>query len=81
MYRKLKMAFAAGVVLGLDASGFASAADMAVKARPVAVVPATPWTGCYIGGNVGGGWTQVDTFRVSNDVLGPLCVPETETRM
>ena len=31
-----------------------SAADMAVKARPVAApIPVSTWTGCYIGGNAG----------------------------
>jgi outer membrane immunogenic protein len=34
--------------------GAVSAADMAVKARPMPVpVPVFTWTGCYIGGNVG----------------------------
>jgi outer membrane immunogenic protein len=36
----------------------AFAADMAVKAPPPAPPPASNWTGCYIGGNVGGGWTD-----------------------
>lgn len=36
---------------------FALAADMPVKA-PTAVPVAYTWTGCYIGGNVGGGWGQ-----------------------
>jgi outer membrane immunogenic protein len=72
MRRHLKLAFAAGVLLALGATGSASAADMAVKARPVvAPIIATPWTGCYIGGNVGGGWTKINTDRVSSDVAGP----------
>jgi opacity protein-like surface antigen len=72
MRRHLKLAFAAGVLLALGATGSASAADMAVKARPVvAPITATPWTGCYIGGNVGGGWTKINTDRVSSDVAGP----------
>ncbi|MEA3099904.1 MAG: hypothetical protein QOF74_4144, partial [Caballeronia mineralivorans] len=61
MRRHSKLAFAAGVLLALGATGAAPAADLAVKARPVAPVMATPWTGCYIGGNVGGGWTRIDT--------------------
>ena len=61
MGRQIKLAFAAGILLSLSATGSASAADMALKARPV--VAATPWTGCYIGGNVGGGSNRVDTLR------------------
>jgi outer membrane immunogenic protein len=37
----------------------------------VAPITPTPWTGCYIGGNVGGGWTRIDTTRVSQDLVGP----------
>jgi outer membrane immunogenic protein len=70
MRRHMKLTFAAGILLALGATGIASAADMAVKARPV-VAPVTPWTGCYIGGNAGGGWTQLDTTRISNDAVGP----------
>jgi outer membrane immunogenic protein len=42
----------------------ASAADMAVKARPVVVEPATNWSGFYIGGEVG--WADA---RQSADVV------------
>jgi outer membrane immunogenic protein len=34
-------------------AGIASAADLAVKARPMPVA-AYSWTGCYVGGNIGG---------------------------
>jgi outer membrane immunogenic protein len=72
MRRHLKLAFTAGVLLALGATGAASAADLAVKARPVvAPVMATPWTGCYVGGNVGGGWTRIDTTRVQTDLVTP----------
>jgi outer membrane immunogenic protein len=37
--------------------GAASAADMPVKARPMPA-PVFTWTGCYIGGNVGGKWAH-----------------------
>lgn len=38
-------------------SGVAVAADMPVKARPAPLpVPVFSWTGCYIGGFVGGAW-------------------------
>ena len=65
MRRDIKLAFAAGVLLALGATGAASAADLAVKARPVAPVMATPWTGCYIGGNVGGGWSRIRETSIS----------------
>jgi outer membrane immunogenic protein len=57
MRRHLKVAFAT-ILLALGATGVASAADMAVKARPI-VAPVTPWSSCYIGGNVGGGWSRM----------------------
>ena len=58
----------AGAVFGFAGSGFALAADMAVKmpvkAPPPAPVPVYSWTGCHIGGNVGFGWerTQESDF-------------------
>jgi outer membrane immunogenic protein len=67
----MKLAFAAGILLGLGATGVASAADMAVKARPVVAPIMYGWTGCYIGGNVGGGWSRMDTARVLQDNFGP----------
>jgi len=70
MRQHIKVAFAAGILMAFGATGVASAADMAVKARPV-VAPVMPWTGCYIGGNVGGGWTRVDTTRVFQDIAIP----------
>jgi outer membrane immunogenic protein len=55
--------------------GAASAADMAVKARPVvAPVVTYNWTGCYIGGNVGGGWSRTDQVQVAK-VGGPAIIP------
>jgi outer membrane immunogenic protein len=69
MRRHLKVAFAA-VLMAMATSGVASAADMAVKAHPV-VAPATPWTGCYIGGNIGGGWSRMDTSRLFQDIAVP----------
>lgn len=36
----------------------ALAADMAVKAPPPPPTSLSNWTGCYIGGNVGGGWSN-----------------------
>ena len=45
--------FLAAVVAAIAGMGSASAADMAVKARPVAVEPGYNWSGFYIGANVG----------------------------
>ncbi len=44
-------------VLALSAFG-ASAADMAVKARPIPVPEVLSWTGFYAGINVGGAWSD-----------------------
>jgi outer membrane immunogenic protein len=71
MYRQIKLAFAAGVLLSLGATGLVSAADMPLKARPI-IAPVTPWTGCYIGGNVGGAWDRIDTTLVQSDAIGPV---------
>ncbi|HKY09416.1 MAG TPA: outer membrane protein [Candidatus Binatia bacterium] len=46
------------------ASG-ALAADMPVKARPIAAAPAFNWTGFYIGGNVGAAWQNSSTNFLS----------------
>jgi outer membrane immunogenic protein len=49
------------------------AADMPVKA-PQAVVTAPAaynWTGWYVGGHVGGGWTQTDTVNVNGNAAFP----------
>ena len=52
-------------VISLGAMGAASAADMAVKARPLPPpVPVFSWTGCYIGGFVGGATPDRDVRAV-----------------
>src|ERR1700726_3254813 len=49
---------AAGALLAMGA-GAAEAADLPMKAPPMAAPVMTyNWTGCYIGGNVGGGWAH-----------------------
>jgi outer membrane immunogenic protein len=53
MRRHLGWAFVS--VISLGGFGGAMAADMAVKAPPPAVAVGYNWTGCYIGGDVGGG--------------------------
>ena len=39
-------------------NGPAFAADMPLKAPPPLVTSPSAWTGCYFGGNVGGGWGE-----------------------
>jgi opacity protein-like surface antigen len=54
----------------LGSMSFASAADMAVKARPMPPpVPLFTWTGCYIGGNVGYTRGEVTSDAVPNAIL------------
>jgi|PersoiStandDraft_1058852.scaffolds.fasta_scaffold34905_2 outer membrane immunogenic protein len=56
-----KLAFVLAAAMGFGGAQVASAADMPVKARPMAPVPvAYNWTGCYVGGNVGGLWARKD---------------------
>ena len=61
MNSKLFLTCATLATLFVCSSG--QAADMAVKARP-APPPPPPysWTGFYIGGNIGGAWSNVDIF-------------------
>src|SRR5436190_1643242 len=64
----MKKLLLAGTALGgLALAGPALAADIPVKAPPPVVAPAFTWTGCYIGGNVGGaaGQKEWDNFTGS----------------
>jgi outer membrane immunogenic protein len=46
-------------IISVGGVGVASAADMPVKARPLPpVAVAYSWTGCYVGGNLGGKWAR-----------------------
>jgi outer membrane immunogenic protein len=47
-------------VLVLGATGPVFAADMALKAPIMPPPPVYVWTGCYIGGNLGGAWMNKD---------------------
>jgi outer membrane immunogenic protein len=71
--RKSVLMLIAAVVIDLTASQRALAADIAGAPHPVYVPPAPPvspalipsWTGCYVGGNIGGAWSSVDLSGVS----------------
>ena len=74
----IALALASAVSLG--GIGAASAADMAVKARPLPVVVAYNWTGCYIGGNLGGKWARTgDVVNVpaATGINGPTTLAST----
>ena len=47
-------------LLTVALTGIASAADQRVPMRPRAYVPVSSWTGCYLGGYVGGAWKESD---------------------
>jgi outer membrane immunogenic protein len=68
--KKLRLASAA-VVLVVNP---AFAADLPTRKTPpapvVAPVSSFSWTGCYVGGHVGGGWGQKDLTNFSEPVLG-----------
>jgi outer membrane immunogenic protein len=65
-------------VLMVLAASPAMAADIAVKAPPPAAVPVYSWTGYYVGGNVGGVWSDDKASLVFPDALG-FFVPVTNT--
>lgn len=75
MRRYVKLFVAVAAMLGIGAGGVASAADLAVKA-PRAAIPLYNWTGCYIGGNVGGGWSKMDLTRSQIDTAPPTPVQD-----
>jgi outer membrane immunogenic protein len=71
--RKTVLMLIAAAVIHLTASQSALAADIArgpphPYVPPVYVPPPVPipsWTGCYVGGNIGGAWSNVDLSGVS----------------
>jgi outer membrane immunogenic protein len=76
MKKFLFCAVASAISLGLGGFNAASAADMSVKARPVAPpIVAYNWTGCYVGGNVGGGWHRIEQTGVSPVAGAPFVPP------
>ncbi len=50
----------------------AFAADMAVKAQPPAPAPVYSWTGWYVGGNVGYGWSHRDFTNTITGTFGSI---------
>jgi outer membrane immunogenic protein len=71
----MKLAFAAALSLCLGATSVASAADLAIKARPMVAPIMYNWQGCYLGANAGGAFSRMDTYRVTQDVVGAAPVP------
>src|SRR6476646_2127690 len=66
-----RLAFAITTVATL--TGSAIAADLGARAPipyqpPPPPVPIFSWNGCYIGGNIGGGWAS----KSSNDITGAV---------
>jgi outer membrane immunogenic protein len=70
-----KLAFALLAATSLAGATAASAADlparMPVKAAPYVQAPLFTWTGFYIGGNVGYGWSSGDGTFTIGGVTGP----------
>jgi outer membrane immunogenic protein len=72
--------FAFGMLAAVAMTGSAFAADMApryAKAPPPPPVAAYGWTGCYIGGNVGGGWERTGQTQIGK-VDGTVIIPNTD---
>ena len=68
--RKPSLMLFAAAVIHLAANQSAIAADIARRPPPpVYIPPPVPipylWTGCYVGGNVGGAWSRIDLTDVS----------------
>src|SRR5438093_5832838 len=69
----MKKLLLAGTALGgLALAGPALAADIPVKAPPPVVAPAFTWTGCYIGGNVGGAAGQKEWSNFTGSFFNGL---------
>jgi outer membrane immunogenic protein len=64
--KRLALGFALAAIM----SAQAFAADMPVKARPLAVDPTYDWSGFYIGGGTGGVWTTAHRFMPDLPLVG-----------
>jgi outer membrane immunogenic protein len=72
--------FAFGMLAAVAMTGSAFAADMApryTKAPPPPPVVVYSWTGCYIGGNVGGGWERTRQTQIGK-VDGTAVIPNND---
>jgi outer membrane immunogenic protein len=70
MMCKCSLTLLALVAIGLTAGQVASAADLGRPPPPAPVyIPPAPvpylWTGCYVGGNIGGAWSNVEVNNVA----------------
>jgi outer membrane immunogenic protein len=63
--RRNLLATTALTASGTLVTGAVFAADMAVKAPPRPASLPFSWTGCHVGGNAGGAWTQIDQSATS----------------
>jgi outer membrane immunogenic protein len=77
----VKKALLASAALGaLFIANSSLAADLGMRAPQVAPIPAFTWTGCYIGGHAGAGWSDktvsvpslVPGASVTGHTFGPL---------
>jgi outer membrane immunogenic protein len=67
----MRKLLAAGATVFALCAAPALAADMPVKAQAAApAMPYDPWTGCYVGGNVGWGWSHIKFFDHSGNPEG-----------
>jgi outer membrane immunogenic protein len=64
-----KLVASLGMIGAVMFAGAASAADLPLKAPPMAT-PSYSWTGFYVGGNVGGGWGSNDNINYVGDPAG-----------
>jgi outer membrane immunogenic protein len=64
-----KLTLSAALAISLLGIAAAPAADLPARPvytkAPAYVVPSISWTGCYVGGNAGGGWTKVNVGGVA----------------
>ena len=58
------------IALAATMSAPVFAADMPVKARPIAVDPTYDWSGFYVGAGTGGVWTRTERFMFDLPVVG-----------
>jgi opacity protein-like surface antigen len=74
----MKFRVLAGAAISAIMAGSAFAADMPLKAPPP--VLAYDWSGFYIGGVIGGGWSHVDSSDPGLGLIGTLInVPVIQT--